>query len=216
MAVNLIKGQNINLSKTFGAAQVKYGIGLSWDVGEATYDLDAMALLLDKKSEDGGKVINDDFVCAYFNNDRSRANFDKITFGLPGGGIGFQSIDGSVKSYGDNRTGEGDNDDEKLELDLSKVDPRVKSILVLVNIYTDDLEASTPNFGQVKNAAVRLYKGDSDIPELVFELSEDFSTERNLEFVEIYNHNGEWKFKALKKGTNLSFPEELRKFGISC
>ena len=215
MAVNLVKGQRISLSKSF-VGQTVYGIGLRWDVGDKNYDLDAMALLLDNTVDQGGKVINDDFVCAYFNNDRTRDNFDKITFALPEGGIGFQSIDGSVKSFGDSRDGAGDGDDEKLELDLSKVDPRVKSILVLVNIYTDDLSSSTPNFGQVKNAAIRLYKGKSDIPELVFELSEDFSTERNLEFVEIYNHNGEWKFKALGDGTNLSFPEELRKFGISC
>lgn len=213
--VKLVKGQNINLTRQFNG-QTKFRVGLSWDTGAQTFDLDAIALLLTDKVDAGGKVPNEDFAAAYFNNDPDRPNYQKITFQTPSGNVGFQSIDGSVKSFGDNRTGEGSGDDETIELDLSKVDPRVKSILILVNIYTEDDPTKNFNFGMVKNAMVKLYEGNSDVPALCFELSEDFSTEHNLEFVEVYLHNNEWKFKALGNGNNNTFAEELKKFGIPC
>lgn len=213
--VKLVKGQNINLTRQFNG-QTKFRVGLSWDTGAQTFDLDAIALLLTDKVDAGGKVPNEDFAAAYFNNDPDRPNYQKITFQTPSGNVGFQSIDGSVKSFGDNRTGEGSSDDETIELDLSKVDPRVKSILILVNIYTEDDPTKNFNFGMVKNAMVKLYEGNSDVPALCFELSEDFSTEHNLEFVEVYLHNNEWKFKALGNGNNNTFAEELKKFGIPC
>lgn len=213
--VKLVKGQNINLTRQFNG-QTKFRVGLSWDTGAQTFDLDAIALLLTDKVDAGGKVPNEDFAAAYFNNDPDRPNYQKITFQTPSGVVGFQSIDGSVKSFGDNRTGEGSGDDETIELDLSKVDPRVKSILILVNIYTEDDPTKNFNFGMVKNAMVKLYEGNSDVPALCFELSEDFSTEHNLEFVEVYLHNNEWKFKALGNGNNNTFAEELKKFGIPC
>ena len=213
--VKLVKGQNINLTRQFNG-QTKFRVGLSWDTGAQTFDLDAIALLLTDKVDSGGKVPNEDFAAAYFNNDPDRPNYQKITFQTPSGNVGFQSIDGSVKSFGDNRTGEGSSDDETIELDLSKVDPRVKSILILVNIYTEDDPTKNFNFGMVKNAVVKLYEGNSDVPALCFELSEDFSTEHNLEFVEVYLHNNEWKFKALGNGNNNTFAEELKKFGIPC
>ena len=213
--VKLVKGQNINLTRQFNG-QTKFRVGLSWDTGAQTFDLDAIALLLTDKVDAGGKVPNEDFAAAYFNNDPDRPNYQKITFQTPSGNVGFQSIDGSVKSFGDNRTGDGSGDDETIELDLSKVDPRIKSILILVNIYTEDDPTKNFNFGMVKNAMVKLYEGNSDIPALCFELSEDFSTEHNLEFVEVYLHNNEWKFKALGNGNNNTFAEELKKFGIPC
>lgn len=213
--VKLVKGQNINLTRQFNG-QTKFRVGLSWDTGAQTFDLDAIALLLTDKVDSGGKVPNEDFAAAYFNNDPDRPNYQKITFQTPSGNVGFQSIDGSVKSFGDNRTGDGSGDDETIELDLSKVDPRIKSILILVNIYTEDDPTKNFNFGMVKNAMVKLYEGNSDIPALCFELSEDFSTEHNLEFVEVYLHNNEWKFKALGNGNNNTFAEELKKFGIPC
>ena len=213
--VKLVKGQNINLTRQFNG-QTKFRVGLLWDTGAQTFDLDAIALLLTDKVDAGGKVPNEDFAAAYFNNDPDRPNYQKITFQTPSGNVGFQSIDGSVKSFGDNRTGEGSGDDETIELDLSKVDPRVKSILILVNIYTEDDPTKNFNFGMVKNAMVKLYEGNSDVPALCFELSEDFSTEHNLEFVEVYLHNNEWKFKALGNGNNNTFAEELKKFGIPC
>ena len=95
-------------------------------------------------------------------------NFDKITFRNPDGTLGFRSIDGACKLLGDARTGDvsENGDDEVIEIDLSKVDPRTKSILIAVNIYSP----GGSNFGQVKNPVVSIYKDNSDISEISYDL----------------------------------------------
>lgn len=216
--VNLVKGQRVNLTQQFNG-QTKWRVGISWDLADGkTFDLDVMALLLTDKVANGGRVINEDFTAAYFSNDPSRPNFDKIVVKDASGQVtGFKSIDGSVVHMGDNRDGAGNGDDEVIKVDLSKVDPRVKSILFLVNIYTEDDPSKNYNFGMVKNATIRLYEADSDVPSLVYELQEDFSVEHNLEFAELYLHtDNSWRLNALGEGTNLSFADELKKFGIPC
>ena len=56
----------------------------------------------------------------------------------------------------------------------------------------------------------------TDIPSLVYDLTEDMSGVRNLEFVEIYQHNNEWKMKALGERGDDSIEVELKKFGVPC
>lgn len=210
--VNLVKGQRVNLTQQYNG-QTKWRVGISWDLQEGkTFDLDVMALLLKDRVANQGKIPNESFACAYFNNDPSRPDFDKIVVKDASGQVtGFKSIDGSTIHLGDNRTGEGSGDDEVIKIDFSKVDPQIKSILFLVNIYTEDDPSKNFNFGMVKNAVIRLYEGDSDVPALVYELQEDFSTEHNLEFAELYLHSdNSWRLNALGEGTNLSLQMSLR------
>ena len=98
MAVNLTKGGRISLNKEAPGLK-KILIGLGWDTNAsdtgADFDLDASVFLLDSNA----KVANEkDFV--FYNN--------------------LSSSDGSVVHTGDNRTGEGDGDDESIKVDLSK------------------------------------------------------------------------------------------------
>ena len=215
MGINLVKGQNINLSKEF-KGQSKFKIGLRWDAttnsnGEE-FDLDSFAFELTDKVGNGGKVVSLDHMAAYFNGtDPGRANFDKITFRNPNGTLGFKSIDGACKLLGDARTGDvsENDDDEVIELDLSKVDPRTKSILIAVNIYSP----GGSNFGQVKNPVVSIYKDNSDISEISYDLLEDYSRFTCIFAVEIYNHSGDWKIGALGVGKE-NWEDELTKLGI--
>lgn len=215
MGINLVKGQNINLSKEF-KGQVKFRVGLRWDAtvenNSEEPDLDSFAFELTDKVGNGGKVVSLDHMAAYFNGtDPKRVNFDKITFRNPDGTLGFRSIDGACKLLGDARTGDvsKDGDDEVIEIDLSKIDPRTKSILVAVNIYSP----GGSNFGQVKNPSVSIYKGDSDVPKICYDLLEDYSRFTCIFAVEIYNHNGDWKIGALGVGKE-NWEEELTKLGI--
>lgn len=93
MAVNLSKGQKISLDKGMTLALV----GLGWDTnrysGGAEFDLDASAFLLGAN----GKVRKDEDFIFYGN---------------------LKSADGSVTHTGDNRTGEGEGDDEVLYIGL--------------------------------------------------------------------------------------------------
>lgn len=209
MAINLVKGENINLSKEFGG-ETKWKLGLSWDLpnnGGENVDLDSFAFCLNDRYDNGGKIVSIDHIAAYFN--ANGANKEKTTFINEGGGLGFKSIDDCVKLLGDNRTGEGEGDDEVIEMDLSKADPRTKSILLAVNIYSPE----GINFGMVRNSMCKLYKKDSDVPELCYELKEDYSRFNCLAVAEIYKRNGEWKIQALGEG-KIGFEDFLREIGI--
>ena len=104
MVVNLTKGQRIDVRLRQAA------IGLGWNPNKAAsaheYQLDASAFIL---GENGKLVSADHFV--YYNN--------------------LESPDKSVSSTGDNRTGEGEGDDETLTVNLDAVDPRVTEIIFL-------------------------------------------------------------------------------------
>jgi tellurium resistance protein TerD len=175
MGVSLSKGGNISLTKEApGLAAVTVGLG--WDVRTTTgsdFDLDASALLLDAT----GKVpSNGHFV--FFNN--------------------LRSVDGSVEHAGDNLTGEGDGDDESVRVNLSAVSPEIERIVFPVSIY--DGEARAQNFGQVRNAFIRVVN-QADGRELArFDLTEDASTETAMVFGELYRVGADWKFRAIGQG----------------
>ena len=175
MAVSLTKGGNISLTKT--APELKNVlIGLGWDArstdGDA-FDLDASIFLL----AENGKVRSDaDFIF-----------YNQLT-----------SPCGSVEHTGDNRTGEGEGDDEQLKIYIDKIPAAISRLAVTVTIH--DAVARKQNFGQVAEAFIRIVDMDTDTEVTRFDLSEDYSTETAMVFGEIYRHNGEWKFRAVGQG----------------
>ena len=175
MPVSLSKGGNVSLSKEApGLANVV--IGLGWDARAtdgADFDLDASVFLV----ADTGKVRSDsDFI--FYNN--------KI------GG------NGSVEHMGDNKTGQGDGDDEQVKIDLAKVPADVKRLVFAVTIHEAD--GRKQNFGQVSNAFMRVINAAGQAELARYDLSEDYSTETALIFGEIYRSGEEWKFKAVGAG----------------
>ena len=175
MAISLTKGGNVSLTKE-APGITKTTVGLGWNPrvtdGQA-FDLDAIAFLV---GENGKVRADNDFI--FFNN--------------------LTSSDGSVKHNGDDRTGDGDGDDETLSIDLSKVPADVAKVIFAVTIY----EGATrnQNFGQVSDAYIRVVNdaGGSEIAR--FDLSEDGSTETAMVFGELYKNAGEWKFRAIGQG----------------
>lgn len=175
MAISLTKGGNVNLSKE-APNLTNIAVGLGWNPratdGQA-FDLDAVAFLVNES----GKVRADtDFI--FFNN--------------------LKSSDGSVEHTGDNRTGEGDGDDEVIKVDLSKVPADVSKVVFCAVIY--DGQARNQNFGQVANAYIRIVNTQSGAEVARYDLSEDSSTETAMIFGELYKNNGEWKFRAVGQG----------------
>lgn len=190
MAVSLTKGGNISLTRT--APELKNVlIGLGWDARSTDgedFDLDASMFMLG----DSGKVRNDnDFI--FYNQLRSQC--------------------GSVEHTGDNRTGDGDGDDEQLKVFLDKVPSAVSRLAITVTIH--DASARKQNFGQVSDAFVRIVNLDNDVEIARFDLSEDYSTETAMVFGEIYRHNGEWKFKAVGQGYTGGLESMCSQYGIS-
>lgn len=175
MAVSLIKGGNVSLTKEAPTMNVAMA-GLGWDarVTDGTdFDLDSSVFMVG----DNGKVISDSSFI-FFNNKTSTC--------------------GSVTHMGDNRTGEGEGDDEQLKIDLTKIPADVKKLVFAVTIY--DAEARKQNFGMVNNSYIRIFNHDNGTEIARFDLSEDASTETAMVFGELYRHNAEWKFKAVGQG----------------
>lgn len=175
MALSLSKGGNISLSKA-DPNLTRILLGLGWDARSTSgdeFDLDASAFMLG----DSGKVRSDsDFI--FYNQ--------------------LRSADGSVEHTGDNRTGDGDGDDEALKINLSKVPTDIQRVIFPVTIH--DALARRQNFGMVKNAFIRVVNDDTGVEITRYDLSEDASTETAMIFGEVYRHNGEWKFRAVGQG----------------
>lgn len=175
MAVSLTKGSNVSLSKEApGLCEVIVGLGWDPRVTDGTeFDLDASIFV----TGENGKVL-DDASFIFYNNKISK--------------------DGSVEHLGDNRSGQGEGDDEQVNVKLTGLAAEVKKLVFAVTIH--DAEARKQSFGQVGNAYIRVIN-KADGKELArYDLSEDASTETAMIFGELYRHNDEFKFKAIGQG----------------
>lgn len=190
MSVSLSKGGNVSLSKEEPGLS-KILIGLGWDTRTTDgtdFDLDASAFLLAAGDRVRG---DDDFI--FYNN--------------------LRSSDGSVEHTGDNRTGEGDGDDEALKVELTRVPAGVQKIAVTVTIH--DGEARRQSFGMVSNAFIRVVNDLTGREIARYDLTEDASTETAMIFGEVYRHGGEWKFRAVGQGYKGGLAPLARNYGVN-
>ena len=176
MAINLMKGQKIDLTKG-NPSLSKLLIGLGWDTnkysGGMDFDLDATAFLL---KEDSKVTSNRDFI--YYGNLRHES--------------------GSVEHMGDNLTGGGGGDDEQIRVNLSLIPQTISRVAIAVTIY--DADSRRQNFGQVNNAYIRVVDEVTHTEILRYDLGEDFSVETSVVVGELYRYKGEWKFNAIGSG----------------
>lgn len=189
MAISLSKGGNVSLSKSEPGLK-RILIGLGWDARStdgADFDLDASAFMLGSN----GKVPNEKAFIFYNN---------------------LKSVDGSVEHTGDNKTGSGDGDDEAIKVNLDQVPADVQTVAITVTIH--DAEGRKQNFGQVKNAFIRIVNDETDKEIARYDLSEDYSTETAMIFGEIYRHNGDWKFRAVGQGYSGGLAAMCAQYGI--
>lgn len=189
MAVSLQKGGRVSLDKQAPGLK-NIHVGLGWDpraTDGAEFDLDASAFLVDETGR-----VKSDAAFVFYNQ--------------------MKSPDGSVEHTGDNRTGEGDGDDEVLYVYLDKVAPDVAKIVFTVTIH--DADVRRQNFGMVANSYIRLMNKDSGAEVLRFDLGEDYSTETAMVFGEIYRNAGEWKFNAIGQGYSGGLAAMAKQYGV--
>lgn len=173
-ALNLKKNDVLNLTKKNPGLK-KVILGAGWDVATMgqDFDLDIAAFLLNSN----GKVQNipDDII--FFNN-------------MQGQGIYLE---------GDNRTGVGEGDDERIRIDLENISSYVQKIVFVVTIH--EAQAKRQTFGMVENSFVRILDEKNNEREVCrFNLKENGSTVTSVIFAELYRTNGEWQFKAIGEG----------------
>jgi len=197
MAISLKKGGKISLVKVAEengvAALDNILVGLGWDVnqysGGGDFDLDATVFVCDASGQAlKGNDGNDGMV--YYNN---------------------KDVAG-IHHTGDNRTGDGEGDDEAIEVTLSQLNPEVEKLAFTVTIY--QAEERKQNFGMVSNAYVRLVDKNTGKELLRYDLGEDFSVETGIVVAEVYKKDGEWKFSAVGAGYANGLLGLCRQYGV--
>ena len=192
MVVSLSKGGTVSLTKEAGPAGLsKVVVGLGWDARTTTgqdFDLDASALACGE----GGKVVTDQHFVFYNN---------------------LSSPDGNVVHQGDNRTGEGEGDDEVVDVNLGGMGADVDKVVFVVSI--DQADARGQNFGQVTGAFIRVVNAENGTELARYDLSEDASSETAMVFGEIYRNAGEWKFRAIGQGYASGLAGIVRDYGVN-
>lgn len=184
MAINLVKGQRVEIGLS------KLIVEMGWKVNpnaKPPYDLDASTFLLRANGEIG---VEEDFV--FYG---SCKTIDTPDGKRPVSNDG--SVLGSVDDLGDDdaNTGEGN---EEIEVDLSKTSALIDQIIFTASIYWEKGAPSEKyNFGQVRDAYILIKNAVSGEEICRYDLDEDFSTEKGVEFGRLYRRNGAWKFEAV-------------------
>lgn len=189
MTIKLRKGEKLSLTKEAPGLK-KAIIGLGWDTnkysGGYDFDLDASAFLTDQND----KATEEDFV--FYGNLKHKSS--------------------SVVHTGDNRTGDGDGDDEQIIIDFEKIPTHISKVAITATIY--EAMKRQQNYGQVSNAFIRLVDAETNQEIVRFDLSEEYSVETALVFCEIYKKNGEWRFSAIGAGFSGGLAALCRNYGL--
>ena len=189
MSISLTKGGNVSLTKEApGLSAVVVGLG--WDARTtdgSAFDLDATAIACNAS----GTVYSPQHFI-FFNN--------------------LATPDGAIQHTGDNLTGEGAGDDEQIKVNLAALPPDLDKIVFPVSIY--DGETRGQNFGQVRNAFIRIVNQAGDAEIARYDLSEDASTETAMVFGEVYRNGSDWKFRAVGQGYSSGLTGIARDFGV--
>ena len=171
--LNLNKNDILDLTKKNpGLKRVMLGAG--WDISNngSDFDLDIAAFLLDANNK-----FNTVSNVIFFNNKQ-------------GQGIALSD---------DNRTGAGDGDDEKINIELDKIDLNIAKIVFVVTIH--EAMAKRQTFGMINNSYVRLVDLEQNGKEICrFNLKENGSTATSIIFAELIRTGAEWQFKAVGEG----------------
>lgn len=175
MSINLAKGQKVDLTKTNPGTQ-KFRVGLGWNPNSNVgpdFDADVTAFILGQDD----KLLSERHMVFYNN---------------------LKSPTEAVIHTGDNRTGQGEGDDESLIVDFSKIEPEAKSIVFVTTIH--EAASRNQNFGQISGSYIRVCDENTGTEIMKFDLNEDASVETAMTFGKLYFKDGEWKFEAVGTG----------------
>lgn len=185
MAINLQKGQRINLEKSNGSKLQNICVGVNWGAIEKkglfgtskeAVDLDASCVLYD----DAKNVI------------------DVVYFGS------LKSKDGAIKHSGDDLTGDmaGDDglDNEIITMDFTKLSANISYVAFVLNSFRGH------DFGTIPFASIRIYEGTPKRVNEIFATydivkGEGFAGHVSMVLGVFYKKNNEWKFNAIGEPT---------------
>lgn len=174
--INLVKGQKISLEKPGGGSLSRVFMGLGWDPARGSDDIDL------------------DASCICF--DSSKNVVDTIYFG------NLNGANGAVSHSGDNLTGDGDGDDEVINVDLSKMPLNIDSLIFTINSFGGQ------TFNQVANCFARLVDHSTKQELCIFKLSEK-GNNNAVVMCRLYRYDGKWKMSAMGNAATGRTAQEL-------
>lgn len=204
MAINLQKGQRINLEKAPGNKLTQFCVGCNWGAIETRggflglskknidVDLDLSVLMLDAN----GKICDHIYSPLY-----KTAFLER--YGMPPGKV--DSRDHALHHSGDDLQGDTGGDDgldnEIVTVDLSLISPDTDQIFFFLN------NVGKEDFSQIPYASIRMYEGTPVSVKNVF-AAYDVASEpqyagmRALIMGKLYRRGNNWKFAAIGDAYN--------------
>ncbi|MCH1547550.1 MAG: TerD family protein [Flavobacteriaceae bacterium] len=177
MAINLTKGNSINLEKENPGLNNVH-VGLGWDAEDSNgnnIDCDVSVFMIDQNN----KIPADRFFIFYNN---------------------LTSEDGSVIHQGDNTDGVGDGDDEEIHIELNKVSGDILQMMIVVTIH--DADVNNQDFSMVENVFVRIVDKNTNTEICKYDLKDSFADMDSVQVGRIYRDGNQWSFEALAQGFN--------------
>lgn len=181
MAINLEKGQRINLEKSNGSKLQNICVGINWGA-------------IEKKGFFGTSkepVDLDGSCCIY---DANKNILDTVSFKK------LTSSDQAIKHSGDDLTGDLNGDDgldnEIITMDLSRLNSNANYVAFFINSFRGQ------DFKDIPFASIRIYEGTPTRVSEVFakyDVANDkaFAGSVSMILGVFYKRNDEWKFNAI-------------------
>ena len=186
MAINLQKGQRINLEKSNGTKLQNICVGINWGA-------------IEKKGWFGGtskEAVDLDASCALYDDNKNLLEI--VYFGK------LRSNDGSIAHSGDDLTGDmgGDDglDNEIITVDFSRLNSSCSYVAFVLNSFQGH------DFGTIPFASIRIYEGTPTRVNEVFATFDiangsNFAGHVSMVMGVFYKKNNEWKFNAIGEPT---------------
>lgn len=207
MAINLTKGQKIDLKKSTGETLTNFCVGVNWGAIETkgglfglskkvqSIDLDLSCVLIDDQNK-----IADHLYSPLYKEEVLRQ------FGLSKGKL--HTTDGAMKHTGDDLQGDSGGDDgidnEIITVDLSRINPKVTQIFFFLN------NAGKEDFAQIPYSKIRMYEGTptkviSEFASYNVSAEGQYANKRSIIMGKLYKRGDEWKFSAIGDPTEDTF-----------
>lgn len=206
MAINLTKGQKIDLRKSTGETLTNFCIGVNWGAIEkkvlfglsksiTNIDLDLSCVLIDHNNT----------ICDHLYSPLYRPEVLQ-QFGLPMGKL--LTSDSALKHTGDDLAGDTGGDDgldnEIITVDLTKINSNVSQIFFFLN------NAGNEDFSQIPYAKIRMYEGTptkvvSEFASYNVSAETQYVGKKSIIMAKLYKRNDEWKFSAIGDPTDDTF-----------
>jgi tellurium resistance protein TerZ len=206
MAINLQKGQRIDLRKSGGSSLTSFCVGVNWGGIEKKaffglsktvekVDLDLSCVMIDSSNN-----VSDHLYSPEYRPDIL------AKFGLPAGKL--LSRNNALRHSGDDRAGDSGGDDgldnEVITVNLAAVEPNINQIFFFLN------NVGPEDFSMIPYAKIRMYEGTPTSVKEVFasynvSAEAQFAGKKALIMGKLYKKDNEWKFNAIGDPTEDQF-----------